>query len=256
MQPRGFAARRECGLIVLRTSIAARAAALAASAIVHATAFAVAPGHARRDRDAGVDPAVEVAVDTQDDVPARAKEIEPPAPDANTGLRAPPQQVAPSHDWTPHDPAPIHVRALAPTAQAASTVTAPTSEPAARFTIVVGDARRGSGGAVSARERSGAPGEAEPIAAERATTPARLLTGAPLEYPARARAEGTEANVILELVVDTGGRVTSARVARSAAPSFDEAALGAVRNYRFAPAALDGRAVSVRMRWSVEFRLR
>jgi TonB family protein len=241
---------------MLRTSIAARAAALAASAIVHATAFAVAPGHAGGDRDAGVDPTVEVTIDLQNDVPARTTDIESPAPDANAGLRAPPQQVAPSQDWTPHDPAPVHVRALVPTPEAATTITAPPSEPVARFTIVVGDAQRASGGAVSARERSAAPGEAEPIAAERATTPARLLTGAPLEYPARARAEGIEANVILELVVDTGGRVTSARVARSAAPSFDEAALDAVRNYRFAPAALDGRAVSVRMRWSVEFRLR
>jgi len=37
---------------------------------------------------------------------------------------------------------------------------------------------------------------------------------------------------------------------------LDEAALTAIRAYRFSPAVRAGRAVPVRMRWVVQFRLR
>ena len=60
----------------------------------------------------------------------------------------------------------------------------------------------------------------------------------------------------LEIVVDAGGHVMDARVTKRAGFGFDDAALAAVRTYRFAPAQHEGRAVGVRMRWSVSFRLR
>ncbi len=249
---------------MLRTSIAAKGAALAASAIVHATAFAVAAGHAGSRGHESVDRTVEVALDLPDEVPASpadpaaAEPRVPDVPDVHQSSRSRLYPAAPGHDSTPHDPALVHVRALAPAPETAETthvVTTSPSDLAPRFAIVIGGAESASDGAVAARERS-APGASEPIAAERATTPARLLIHASPEYPAEARAQGIEASVVLEIVVDTAGRVQSARVARSAAAGFDEAALAAVRSYRFAPATLDGRAASVRMRWSVEFRLR
>jgi outer membrane biosynthesis protein TonB len=46
-----------------------------------------------------------------------------------------------------------------------------------------------------------------------------------------------------------------ARLLRGAGFGFDEAALAAIRNYRFAPATVDGRAVRARMNWLVSFRL-
>jgi protein TonB len=246
---------------VLRTSIVARVAALAASAIVHVTAFAVAGGHAREIGNESVDPTIEVGVDVRDDVPVPASvptATEPPEPDARPHSHTHPYPVAPSHDETPHDPALVHLPALAPAPEVAAAtrvLTASPSEPVPRFAIVVGAAPHASDGAVATRERSEAPGEAVPIAAERATTPARLLAFASPEYPAEARAQGIEARVVLEIVVDTAGRVKSARVARSAAPGFERAALAAMRSYRFAPAKLEGRAVTVRMPWSVEFQL-
>ena len=66
---------------------------------------------------------------------------------------------------------------------------------------------------------------------------------------------GVEGKVILEIIVDAAGRVTASRLVQAAGMGFDEAALSAIGQYRFAPATLDGRAVSVRMRWAVEFRL-
>ena len=228
-----------------------------ASAIVHATAFAVAPGHGREIGLESVDPTIEVIADVP--APAATPTVtEPPEPDARARSHTHPYPVPPSHDWAPHDPALVHLPALAAapeTAAATSVLTAPPSDPVPRFAIVVGAAPHASGDAVAAHERGEAPGDADPIAAERATTPARLLTFASPAYPAEARAQGIEARVVLEIVVDTAGRVKSTRVARSAGPGFDDAALVAIRSYRFAPAKLDGRAVSVRMPWSVEFQL-
>jgi protein TonB len=86
--------------------------------------------------------------------------------------------------------------------------------------------------------------------------PARLLAASPVVYPAAARTAEIEINLPVEIVVDAGGRVTSARALSRAGYGLDEAALRAIRNYRFSPAVRAGRSVPVRMRWMVEFRLR
>jgi protein TonB len=74
-------------------------------------------------------------------------------------------------------------------------------------------------------------------------------------YPDAARAAGIEGDVRLELVVGVSGAVESARVVRGIGHGLDEAALRAVRQFRFAPASKAGHAVRVRMGWSVQFRL-
>jgi protein TonB len=82
-----------------------------------------------------------------------------------------------------------------------------------------------------------------------------LLASAPLAYPPQARSAQVEAGVPLELVVDRRGVVTQARALVASGYGLDDAALRAVRTYRFSPALRDGRPVSVRMRWTVIFRL-
>ena len=84
---------------------------------------------------------------------------------------------------------------------------------------------------------------------------ARLVSRAGVQYPAEARAAEVEASVALEIVVDRSGAVTEARVVKAAGYGFDAAALVAIRQYRFAPAERSGELVSVRMRWTVDFRL-
>ena len=86
--------------------------------------------------------------------------------------------------------------------------------------------------------------------------PARLLAASPLVYPAAARAADIEQDVPVDIVVDTRGRVVSARAAIRAGYGLDDAAVGAIRDYRFSPAMRAGRPVAVRMRWTVQFRLR
>jgi protein TonB len=58
--------------------------------------------------------------------------------------------------------------------------------------------------------------------------------------------------VIAEIVVSETGIVTDASVVRSI-PLLDDAALAAVRNWRFAPSIVNGHAVPVRMNVTVNF---
>ena len=180
--------------------------------------------------------------------------------------------VPPSHDARPHDPSlthvapPVHEPAdhAEPTAPPAALTAAP--EAPARFTIVippVTGSRAGDGA-------GGGPGSGNGIAGDHGAGPApeatygedavssraKVLASAPPTYPPKARAEEAEAEVPLEIVVDTHGRVVEARVITKAGYGFDEAALSAIRKYSFSPAQREGRAVRARMRWSVQFRLR
>jgi TonB family protein len=74
-------------------------------------------------------------------------------------------------------------------------------------------------------------------------------------YPPEAAAAGIQGNVLAEIVINEAGLVSEARVVRSV-PMLDEAALQAVRNWRFEPAYVDGRAVPVRMVVTVNFTTR
>jgi TonB family protein len=121
--------------------------------------------------------------------------------------------------------------------------------------------QRGAVGRRGTADVGASPGAAsdgaERVFAESAVdVPARLLAPSTVEYPAEARATGVEADVPVEIVLDERGTVASARSLGSAGYGFDEAALRAVRHLRFTPALRAGRAVRVRMRWPVVFRLR
>jgi protein TonB len=71
-------------------------------------------------------------------------------------------------------------------------------------------------------------------------------------YPPDALAAGIRGNVVAEVVIDPSGQVTDARVVRSV-PMLDEAALDAVRQWRFAPTVVNGQAVPVRMNVTINF---
>ena len=61
-------------------------------------------------------------------------------------------------------------------------------------------------------------------------------------FPPEAQAAGLRGIVILELLVDTAGKVASADVLRSVAP-FDDAALVAVRQWEYEVTKVDGKPV-------------
>jgi protein TonB len=74
------------------------------------------------------------------------------------------------------------------------------------------------------------------------------------EYPQLAARAGLNALIILELRVTEGGVVQSSQILRGH-PLFDEAALGAVRQWRYAPLLLNGVPTPFVVNVTVSFKL-
>jgi TonB family protein len=74
-------------------------------------------------------------------------------------------------------------------------------------------------------------------------------------FPLEAQAAGQRGIVILELVIDAAGKVTTADVLRSV-PPFDEAALTAARQWEYEVTKVDGKAVPVRLTVPITFALK
>jgi protein TonB len=77
----------------------------------------------------------------------------------------------------------------------------------------------------------------------------------PPVYPAIAQAARVSGLVIVQATIGVDGQVTDAVVLRSV-PLLDEAALEAVRQWRYTPTRLDGQPVAVVMTVTVSFQLR
>jgi len=82
-------------------------------------------------------------------------------------------------------------------------------------------------------------------------TPAKIVNVSPV-YPPEAQAAGISGVVILEAVIDTQGSVRNTKVLRSI-PALDQAALDAVKEWRFQPTMLNGAPVPVIMTVTVNF---
>jgi protein TonB len=129
----------------------------------------------------------------------------------------------------------------------------------------------GTKGRVAAVERAnGSPGidgvgiaETAPSAPAAPRVPVRPSSGvrAPRKtvdvapkYPALARESRVEGVVILEVIIDERGNVTSTRVLRSVT-LLDQAAIDAVQQWKFTPTLLNGEPIPIVMTVTVSFRL-
>lgn len=84
--------------------------------------------------------------------------------------------------------------------------------------------------------------------------PAKIHDVAPL-YPAIAQAARVSGIVIIQATIGVDGEVVEATVLRSV-PLLDQAALAAVRQWRYTPTRLNGEPVAVVMTVTVNFELR
>ncbi len=87
------------------------------------------------------------------------------------------------------------------------------------------------------------------------TAPVPLARPAP-ECPELARRARVAGTVVLQAVIDREGNVVDVTIVKDLPLGCGEAASAAVRRWRYAPATLDGRAVSVLMTVTVTFELR
>ena len=99
------------------------------------------------------------------------------------------------------------------------------------------------------------PASDEVVDEKGVSTRAQVAYGPLPVYPREARAAEIETDVPVEIVVDPTGSVVDARLERSVGYGIDEATLRAIKKYRFKPALKDGRAVAVRMQWTMQYRL-
>lgn len=74
------------------------------------------------------------------------------------------------------------------------------------------------------------------------------------EYPESARAARIEGKVIVEAIIGEDGSVESVQVTQSV-PELDQAALDAIKQWRYKPATLDGEPVRVRFTVIITFTL-
>jgi TonB family protein len=260
-------------LTSLGGSLGVRAAAVLGSVVLHGALLVTALGHPSSSRASYATWTIDVDMTAPQ---APVADLAPPATLAKDETTAPrahgspayphhthPYPVPPSHDWTPHDPNLVHVFSPAAThaheeAPAAPAPALTSDDEVPHFHIVVGTGNADAHGHVSpgATEHDHEGDDGSPVPEEHVTSRARLVSGGAPAYPESARADGIEADVPLEIGVSPAGSVESARVLRPAGHAFDQAALDAVRAYRFTPATKDGHAVRVRMQWLVQFRLR
>jgi len=84
--------------------------------------------------------------------------------------------------------------------------------------------------------------------------PAKIRNVDPV-YPAIAQTARVQGTVIIEATIGADGRVADARILRSV-PLLDQAALDAVRQWRYSPTLLDGQPTAVIMTVTVTFALR
>jgi TonB family protein len=103
-----------------------------------------------------------------------------------------------------------------------------------------------------------AQGATEPPArpAPKLTRPPKLVRFVEAPFPEQEKAAGRGATVVLEVAISATGTVEKATVAQSAGAAFDEAALGAVRQFVFEPAEVDGKPAALRILYRYEFVLR
>jgi TonB family protein len=99
-----------------------------------------------------------------------------------------------------------------------------------------------------------APGEVKSRPAEKPTiTAPRLTHRVPPVYPDAAKNAGIEGTVVLSVTLDPKGNIVQARVIKSI-PELDQAALDAVRQWKYEPMMVNGTPRPIVFTVSVEFK--
>jgi protein TonB len=229
-------------LVPTRRTSSVRSAALGASLIFHVAIVASLIGLIAAPRDASAPAAIPVRLLFVDPaaVPRESTAV-PATPETPVPMPATVEPAPPMAPEPPTAPKPRQ-RSAAPRQRAASPPSPPTASVAPE-----------SSGPVSPPVPAALP----PARAE--ALPSHGLR--PIEqpappYPGSARRQGIEGDVILRLSVDEAGKLISVAVARgSGHRALDEAAIAAVKLWRFEPAVADGRPVAAVAELPVRFRL-
>lgn len=113
----------------------------------------------------------------------------------------------------------------------------------------------GLGSALVGASASNQPAEPKtPLPVGGDVKPARLLSSTPPTYPALAKTQHISGDVSIDALIDANGKVTTMKVL-SGPTLLRQAAMDAVRQWKYQPAALDGKTVSMHLTVTVQFRM-
>jgi len=84
--------------------------------------------------------------------------------------------------------------------------------------------------------------------------PARLLSSVPPMYPSLAKAQHLTGDVSIDALIDANGKVSSMKVVSGPA-LLRQAAMDALRQWKYQPASLDGKAVPMHLTVTLQFRM-
>ena len=108
------------------------------------------------------------------------------------------------------------------------------------------------GAELASNKQPAAP--AAPVAVGGEVRQARLVSTVPPEYPSLARAQHVSGGVTIDALIDANGRVTKMKVL-SGPTLLEQAAMDALRQWKYEPAMLDGKAVPMHLTVTIQFRL-
>jgi protein TonB len=83
---------------------------------------------------------------------------------------------------------------------------------------------------------------------------ARLLSAVPPIYPPLARTQHVAGNVVVDALIDANGKVTTMKVVSGPA-LLHQAAMDALRQWKYQPATLNGQAMAMHLSVTIEFKL-
>lgn len=249
------------GTWYVRTSQPAAPTTVAASSAPAVTTRVPEPATSTPARAAAAEPVTTSPVTS---IPAKESSSVPePTPAAtHTITPAPPSHAAAS----PKTNAPQQVRAEEPKKPSLGEVrlAAPTVTPSARgggsdevpaVDFGAGEPAASNGlGAVlpSSRKQPAVPPAPIPVGGD--VKQARLISSTPPIYPLLAKTQRVSGNVVIDALIDATGRVTTMKVV-SGPTLLHQAAMDALRQWKYQPATLDGKPVPMHLTVSIQFRL-
>jgi TonB family protein len=95
---------------------------------------------------------------------------------------------------------------------------------------------------------------AAPVAVGGDVKPARMISSVAPMYPALAKSQHIAGSVRVDALVDTNGRVTTMKIV-SGPSMLHQAAMDALRQWKYQPATLDGKPVPMHLTVTIQFRL-
>ncbi|HUC53890.1 MAG TPA: TonB family protein [Candidatus Cybelea sp.] len=109
-----------------------------------------------------------------------------------------------------------------------------------------------NGGLVAGNNQPSAPTAPLPIGGD--VKPAKLITSVSPMYPPMAKSQHISGNVLVDALIDPNGRVTTMKIV-SGPTLLRQAAMDALKQWKYQPALLDGKPVAMHLTVTLQFRL-